>query len=184
MTALGLCVAMVMAAVLLWAGLAKFTNPGGIASTLQALGVPATWSHRVSGLIPFSEVVTALGVLFAPHSLWTLVAVVALGGAFALAGFVAALRKERIPCHCFSSGATGGYLGLTQILALPAWVGAAAILYCGIPIPLPLATGASLFAAAGLAIATLNAVALRKVVREARGDRLSAEEMYAWLPQH
>ena len=93
MTALGLCVAMVMAAVLLWAGLAKFTNLGAIASTLQALGVPAMWSHRVSGLVPFSEVLIALGVLFALIPRWTLVAVVALGGAFALAGLVAVLRK-------------------------------------------------------------------------------------------
>ena len=180
MTAVGLCVAMVMAAVLLCAGLAKFTNLGGIAATLQALGVPATWSQRASGLVPFSEVLTALGVLFAPHSPWTLVAVVALGGAFALAGLVAALRKEQIRCNCFS--AAGGYLGLTQILALPAWVGGALILHYGIPSPLPPATGASLLAAAGLAIATLKAVALWKVVLEARGDRLSAEEMYVWLP--
>ena len=39
-------------------------------------------------------------------------------------------------------------------------------------------------AAAGLAIATLKAVALWKEVLEARGDRLSAEEMYVWLPQY
>jgi hypothetical protein len=183
MTAAGLCAAMVMAAVLLCAGLAKFTNLGGIASTLQALGAPATWSHRVSGLVPFSEVLTALGVLFAPHSGWTLVAVVGLGGTFALAGLVAVLRKERIRCNCFGPSAAGAYLGLTQILALPAWVCGALTLHYGIPSPLPLATGASLFAAAGLAIATLQAVLLRKVVREARGDRLSAEEMYIWLPQ-
>ena len=184
MTAVGLCVAMVMAAVLLCAGLAKFTNLGGIAATLQALGVPATWSHRASGLVPLSEVLTAQGVLFAPHSRWTLVAVVALGGAFALAGLVAALRKERIRCNCFGSSAAGAYLGLTQVLALPAWVGGALILHYGIPSPLPPATGASLLAAAGLAIATLKAVALWKVVLEARGDRLSAEEMYVWLPQY
>jgi hypothetical protein len=184
MTALGLCVALVMAAVLLWAGLAKFTDLVGFASTLQALGAPATWSHRLSGLVPLLEVLTGLGVLFAPHWRWTLVAVVALGGAFALAGLVAVLRKQRIRCNCFGSKATGGYLGLTQVLALPAWVGGVSILYYGFPTPLPLAAGASLLAASGLAIATLKAVALRKVVSEARGDRLSAEEMYLWLPRH
>jgi|SRR5271166_1319172 len=183
-TALGLCVAMVMAAVLLWAGLAKFTNLGGITSTLQALGVPAMWSRRASGLVPSSEVLTALCVLFAPHSRWTLVAVVALGGAFALAGLVAVLRKQRIRCHCFGSSAAGGYLGLMQVVTLPAWVAGVSILYYGFPTTLPLAGGASIFAASGLAIATLKVVALRKVVSEARGDRLSAKEMYAWLPQH
>jgi hypothetical protein len=184
MTALGLCAALVMAAVLLWAGLAKFTYLGGIAATLQALGVPAGWSRRAAGLVPVAEVLTALGVLFAPHARWTLAAVVALGGAFAWAGLVAVLRKERIPCHCFGAGAPGGYLGRTQILALPVWAGGALVLHYGIPSPLPLATAASLFAAAGLAIATVQAVLLRKVVRAARGDRLSAEEMYLWLPRH
>src|SRR5262245_20930128 len=184
MTALGLCVAVVMAAVLLWAGLAKFTNRGGFASTLEALGVPAAWSHFAAGLVPLAEVLAALGVVFVPHSLWTLSAVVALGGAFALAGLVAGLRKEWIRCNCFGSGATGGYLGRAQILALPAWVGGAWILDYALPTPWPLATGASAFAAAGLAIATSQAVALRKAVREARGDRLSAEEMYVWLPRH
>jgi hypothetical protein len=127
---------------------------------------------------------TALGVLFAPQARWTQAAIVALGGAFALAGLVAVLRRERIRCNCFGSGATGGYLGLTQVLALPAWVGGAWILSYGLPTPWPLATGASAFAAVGLAIATLQAVTLWKVASEARGDRLSAEEMYVWLPRH
>jgi hypothetical protein len=184
MTALGLCVALVMAAVLLWAGLAKFTSLNKFASTLHTLGVPAAWSHRFSVLVPLSEVLTALGVLFAPHWCWTLVAVVALSGAFALAGLVAVLRKQRIRCNCFGSSTTGGNLGLTQVLALPTCVGGVLILHYGIPTPLPLAEGASLFAACGLAIGALKTKALRKVVSEARGDRLSAEEMYIWLPQH
>ena len=184
MTALGLCVAMFMAAVLLWAGLAKFASLDRFASTLQALGVPTGWSHRFSGLVPLAEVLTALGVLFAPHWLWTQVAVVALGGAFALAGLIAMLRKQRILCKCFGSSANGGYLGLKQILALPACIGVVSTLYLSIPNPLPLVTRALLFAASGLAISTLKAVSLRKVVNEARADRLSAEEMYIWLPQH
>jgi hypothetical protein len=127
---------------------------------------------------------TALGVLFAPHSPWTVAAVVALGGAFALAGLVGLLRKERIRCNCFGSSASGGYLGLTQIVALPAWAGGVSVSYYGMPTHLPAATAGSLFAAAGLAIATLKFTALREAAREARGDRLSAEEMYVWLPQH
>jgi hypothetical protein len=184
MTALGVCAVLVMAAVLLWAGLAKFTNLGGFAATLQALGVPADRSRRASALVASSEVLTALGVLFAPHWRGTLAAVVALGGAFALAGLVAVLRKERIHCNCFGPGAAGGYLGLTQVLALPAWVGGAWALHDGFPTPLPLAAGAALFAVSGLAIAALQAVVLWPVVSEARGDRLSAQEMYVWLPQH
>jgi hypothetical protein len=180
MTTLALCVALLMAAVLLWAGLAKFTELGGFAATLQALGVPLQWSPYAAALVPLSEVIAALGVLFAPHWLVTQLAVAALGGAFALAGLAALVRKRRIRCHCLGSG---GYLGLTQVLALPAWIGGASILYFGFPSPVPPETGAALFAACGLAVATLKAALMRPVVRAARGDRLSAQEMYLWLPQ-
>lgn len=177
-------VAVGMAAILLWAGLEKFNNLPATASTLAALGIPARWADRASGLVPLSEVATALGVLFAPGSRCTLAGVLALGGAFALAGLVAVLRNERIRCNCFGSGAAGAYLGPAQILALPAWAGAALILHYGVPERPPLATGALLFAAVALAITTLKAAALRQAVRDARGDRVSAQEMYLWLPRH
>jgi Methylamine utilisation protein MauE len=183
MTILGPCIAMVMASILLWAGLAKCASLREFASTLQALGVPARWSRSFSSLAPLSEVLTALCLLFAPHWRWTLIAVVALGVAFALAGIIAMLRKRRILCNCFGSSAASGYLGLTQILALSAYAGGASTLYYVIPAPLPFAEGALLFAASGLAISALKVAALRKVVSEARGDRLSAEEMYIWLPR-
>jgi hypothetical protein len=184
MTVAAMSVAVAMAAILLWAGLEKFTNLPATASTVSALGIPAKWADRASGFVPLSEVAIALGVLFAPGSRWTLVGVVALGGAFALAGLVAVLRNERIRCNCFGSGVAGAYLGPAQILALPAWIGAALILHYGVPKTLPIATGALLFAAVGLAITTLKAAALWQAVRDARGDRVSAQEMYIWLPRH
>ncbi len=177
-------VAVIMAAVLLWAGLAKLTNQGGITSTVQALGVPAKWSMPASNLVSLWEIVTAFGVLFAPSSPWTLVGVATLGVGFALAGLVAVLRNDRIRCNCFGSGMTGGHLGRAQVIALPAWVGGVLLLYNGHPNVAPFATGASLFAATGLTIATLKTVALWQEARAARGDRLSAQEMYVWLPQH
>jgi hypothetical protein len=174
--------AVVIAALLLRASLEKFTDLGATAATVSALGVPARWAGLAAGFVAISEVAAALGVLFAPHSRWTQAGVVALGGAFALAGLVAVLRKERIRCNCFGSGAAGAFLGPAQILALPAWLGAALILHYGVRQNPALATGALLFAAAGLAITTLKVPALWRAVREARGDRISAQEMYAWLP--
>jgi len=182
MTLAALSVAVVTAAFLLWAGLEKLTDLPATASTVSALGVPAKLASRIAGVVPLSEVAVALGVLFVPGSGWSLAAVAALAGAFALAGLVAVLRKRRIRCNCFGSGAAGAYLGPAQILALPAWVGGALILHYGIPETPPLATGALLLAAAGLATATLKAAALWQAVREARGDRVSAQEMYLWLP--
>ena len=182
MTVAAMSTAMVMAAVLLWAGLEKIVDLRATASTVSALGVPARWADRAAGVVPLAEVVTALGVLFAPHSRGALAGVVALGGAFALAGLVAMLRKERIRCNCFGSSGAGVYLGAAQILALPAWLGAALILHYGAAQSPPLTTGALLFAAVGLAIATLKVPILWQAVREAHGDRVSAQEMYVWLP--
>jgi hypothetical protein len=68
-------------------------------------------------------------------------------------------------------------------MALPAWLGAALVLGYGAPQSPSLATGALLFAASGLALAALKVPELRQAVREARDDRISAQEMYVWLPQ-
>jgi hypothetical protein len=182
MTVAAMSAAVVMAALLLRAGVEKSADLPATASTIAALGIPAEWAHRAAGVMALVEVGTALGVLFAPGSGWTLAAVAALAGAFALAGLVAVLRKSRIRCNCFGSGAAGAYLGRAQILALPAWIGGALLLHYGHPETLPLASGALLLAAAGLATATLKVAALWQAVREARGDRVSAQEMYLWLP--
>ena len=182
MPAVAMSVAVMTAALLLRAGLEKSADLRATAATVSALGVPARWAELAAGFAATSEVTTALGVLLAPHSRWTQAGVVALGGAFALAGLVAVLRKRRIRCNCFGSGTAGAFLGPAQILALPAWLGAALILHYGVPEAPPLATGALLLAAVALAIATLKVPALRRAVREARGDRISAQEMYVWLP--
>lgn len=183
MATVGMCVAMFMSAILLWAGLAKSTNLGTVASTIQDLGVPAKWSNGISCFVSVSEVMIALGVTFAPNSGWTLIGVVVLGGAFALVGLVAMFRKKRIRCNCFGATEAGGYLGIRQVFALPAWVGGALVLYYGIPSTLPIVAKASLFAATGLSITTLKSISLCHAVCEARGDRLSAQEMLLWLPQ-
>ena len=174
--------AVIMAALLLRAGLEKVIELGSAAATVSALGIPPGWAGPVAGCLAISEVTIALGVLFAPHSPWIQACLLGLGGAFALAGLVALLRKRRIRCNCFGSGAAGAFLGPAQILALPAWLGAALILHLGVEQAPPLETGALLLAAVGLAIATLKVPALRHAVREARGDRISAQEMYVWLP--
>jgi hypothetical protein len=174
--------ALIAATLLLRAGLEKIIDLRATAATLSALGVPPRLAGLAAPSLPLSEVATALGVLFAPDSPWTQAALVALGSAFALVGLAALLRKQRIRCNCFGSGTPGGFLGRAQVLALPAWVGAALILHYGIRQNLALETRALLFAAAGLTIATLKVPALWRQVREAYGDRISAQEMYAWLP--
>jgi hypothetical protein len=174
----------ILAAVLLRAGLEKVSDLRAFASTVSALGIPDRWAERAAGVVPLAEAATALGVLFVPRSRWTLAGLVALGCAFALAGFVAVLRKKRIRCNCFGSGTAGTFLGPAQMMALPAWLGAALILNYGVPEDPPLATGALILAAVGLTTAAFRVSALWQAVLEARGDRFSAQEMYVWLPPH
>jgi hypothetical protein len=174
-------VAAAMAAVLLWAALSKITHLPGVASTVEALGIPGAWSRRVAVGIAVSETITALAIVFAPQSAWTATAILVLGATFALAGLIALLRKEQIRCNCFGLDSRGSYLGFRQMLALPAWLAGAWILYSN---PLPLTATAPLFAVVGVINAALKALSLRRWYTEARGDRISAEQMYLWLPRH
>ncbi|MFO0960011.1 MAG: MauE/DoxX family redox-associated membrane protein [Isosphaeraceae bacterium] len=184
MTAVGWLVAWALGSVLLGAGLSKLADPGGFASTLEALGAPGWWARRFAVALPLAEVLAGLGVLFAPHWGPSRGAVAVLGCGFAAAG-VAGLRSRReIRCHCFGPAAIGGRLGAAQVAALPAYLGGAWLLGRAFPGPPPPAWGASLFAASGLALAAIRVVAVRGAFVEARGDRLSAEEMYLWLPRH
>ena len=183
MTVAAMSTTVVIAVLLLRAGIQKLTDPTAAASTVAALGIPGKWSDHTARLVALSEAIVAFGVLFAPGSHWTLIGVAALGAAFAFAGLVAMLRRARIRCHCLGSGAAGPYLGVVQLLALPLWVGAALLLRCGLPEIPHLATGALLLAAAGLAMAASKAPALLQAVRDARGDRATAQEMYLWLPR-
>ncbi len=179
---LAMSIAVVLSALLLWAGFGKLIRLSDAASTASAIGIPLRWGRGAAVTIALWEVGTALGVLWAPGSSWIAASVVALGTVFALAGLVAVLRKQRIRCHCFGAGAAGAYLGSAQIIALPGWIGAAVTLHLALPEVSPVPTAACLLAGVGLAIAAVKSGALRRAVREARGDRLSAQEMYVWLP--
>jgi hypothetical protein len=183
MTILALCAAVAMCAVLLWAALSKLVGLGGFASTLRAVGVPVRWSAAAALSIATAEAMTALLVVFAPGAVWTLAAISTLAAAFTVAATIALLRGARIRCQCFGSVADG-YLGWMQVAALPLWIAGTLMLSFGFPTPPAVLTSASLFAAAALSIAAAKTLTLRGVVRAARADRLSAQEMYVWLPRH
>jgi methylamine utilization protein MauE len=171
-------IALMGAAILLWAGLEKARDPGSTVSTLLQLGVPARLA-RAAGLLIVAELAVGLGLVFRPDSAWTQVGVVVLAGAFAGAGLLALRRGERIRCACFGSGRRG-YLGANQIKALVPWVGGAAILRVGdVERPSP-SRGAELLAGIALTMAGLRLVPLVGAWREARGDRRSAIETYVW----
>lgn len=173
-------VAMVGAALLLWAGLEKARDPGATASTLEQLGVPAAVAAGAAGLVVAAELAVGIALVFRPDALPTQGGVIALAAAFGLAGLLALHRGEQIRCTCFGPGRRG-YLGRNQLAALVPWVGMAAFLHVADVAPPSPSEGASILAAVALAMTVLRLVPMFGAWREARGDRRSARETYVWL---
>ncbi len=134
------------------------------------------------GSLAAAELAVAAAVLFRPDAAVTHLAIAALAVTFAVAGLLALRRDEPIRCNCFGAGS--GTLGKTQLLALVPWLAGAAVLRAGFTEPPALPIAATWLTAISLALAAMRLVAVRKAWVEARDDRRSAEEMYAWLPSY
>lgn len=183
MTLIATAVALAMAAVLLWAGLEKARDIPSTAAMIRALGFPRRLAWPAALLVTVAEMSIALAVLFRPNSTSTHISIVLLAGLFALAGAIAMGLDEPVRCSCFGMGSKR-YLGVTQLIAFFPWLAGAIFLRLGIQETLPLSAGAAHFAATSLAIAAARGVGVWKARIEARGDRLSAQEMYKWLQSH
>lgn len=175
-------VAVAIATVLLVAALEKARTPELTAAMLRGLGVRRSSAMAMTRLLTLAELGTALAVLFAPGSTFTLAAIVILAVAFAVAGGLALRSDEPIRCTCFGAGAGGGggYLGRRQIIALVPWFAGVAVL----GVATPNTDGAALFALTALLILAARSMRLATAFLEARGDRKSAQEMLLWLPSH
>lgn len=171
-------VAVVIAGLLLSAALEKARDPALPEATLRGLGVPRRIAPTVARLLILVEGCTAIGVLFAPTSTATHLAVAALAVAFASAGATALRADEPVRCSCLGSG--GGYLGWRQVGALAPWLAGVAMLR-STP---PALEGARLFALTAVLVLAVRSVSLARALGEARGDRRSAQEMLPWLPSH
>jgi hypothetical protein len=172
--------ALIMAGVLLWAGLEKTRDLAATATTIREIGLPRFFAAPAALLIAAAEVGVALALLFRPELTATHLGVALLAGLFALAGLIALGLGRQIHCHCFGAGGKG-HLGKPQLIALIPWLAGVVLLRFGAQEALPLSIGAAYFAATSLVIACVRGCAVRKLLLEARGDRQSAEEMYRWL---
>jgi uncharacterized membrane protein YphA (DoxX/SURF4 family) len=117
MTALRL----VLGGVLLWAGLAKVSEPGLFAQTVRAYEVlPLFAAHPFAVVVPWIEVVVS-GCLLA--GLWVRSSALLASGllvSFGVAIVVNLVRGADISCGCFALDGTGGSLtgALVRDLAL------------------------------------------------------------------
>ncbi|HEX3578250.1 MAG TPA: MauE/DoxX family redox-associated membrane protein [Thermoanaerobaculia bacterium] len=176
-------VACVMSAVLLWAALEKLRNPAAITSTIERLGFPATLSRPLARTLTVAELSLGVAVSFRPDHAATQTGIVLLAALFAVAALIALRLREPVPCNCVGAG-SDAVLGARQWIALVPWLVGVAVVRAGFAEAPNLETAAAHFAAVSLLIATLHSITVWRSRGEARGDRESAREMYAWLPSH
>jgi hypothetical protein len=158
---------------LMLAGLAKLRAPAEFAETLAQLRVPRGLRRVTRYAVPGAELAVAAGLLVLPGAYLPIAGLAGLGTAFAVAGALALRADRPVRCSCF--GATGGTLGLRQVLLLPLWLAAAYVLYRGGP-QWNAATGLELLAALVVVLGAANAGRVVLAWRAAAATRTAMEE--------
>jgi len=111
------------ALVLLYAGASKLAQPEDIRKTIGALGLPGS-PIVLAAALGVAELGAAALLVVVPASPVTSAVVLALGGAFAVAGALAMTRRVQVHCACLGP-ALSGRLGVRQLLSLPLWIAVA-----------------------------------------------------------
>lgn len=174
MEPLSVLVTFATAGVLLWAGLEKLGNNPDFRTTLTALSLPAPVVSAGGYGVPAVELMTAAALMVLPGQWWSQLAVAVLGVVFAAAGGLALRLGRPIACSCL--GATGGgQLGWRQVLALPGWLAAAALLQVH-TLGWSWRLGLQYLAALVVLLGAIRAVAVIRAWRSAACDRTSLDE--------
>jgi hypothetical protein len=171
---------LVMALLFLEAALLKARDLPGFISALQQLRFPLSAAKNIALAVVFLEVAASSSLIFSPASLLSAGIVVVLSTAFAAAALIALSQgQEVVYCHCFGAAANAR-LGPAQLWALPLWWGAALLSWSQSQ-DVPFTAAAIEFATVSLILAAVAVLQAFGPWRQARGDRLSAREMYLWL---
>lgn len=120
MAPVGASILLIIAGVLIWAGLEKFRTQREFTSTLSALGVPAPLLRALGIGLPSAEILTGVSVVVGPSAAWPRIAVLSLALCFGAAGVLGLRAEEPIKCSCFGNEAHRS-LGWFQIGTLPLW---------------------------------------------------------------
>ena len=92
---------LLLAAVFLLAGLAKFADPKGTSKALNNFGVPLALAHLFSLLLPLAELAVAVALVPVASAWYAACGSAALLGIFII-GIAITLARGRAPdCHCF-----------------------------------------------------------------------------------
>lgn len=162
--------AVVVAGVLLWAGLEKARAHRAFLSTLTALGHAPGWLRRSGAVaVPAAEVSTAVGLLLWPVSWLPRLGVVLLATAFAVAGGLGLHAPQPVRCSCL--GFTGdGRLGRRQLAAFPVWIGAV-LAIAAAPPAWSAGTGTAMLAGTVLTLGAVRAAGVERARRDASAAR-------------
>ncbi|MCO5216815.1 MAG: redoxin domain-containing protein [Thermomicrobiales bacterium] len=97
----------VIIGVLLVSGIAKIPDRKGSEEAMVGFGVPKSLIPLGALLLPWIEIVLAIGLLFAPTLPWAALVVTAMFAVFTLAVARVVLARENLDCHCFGQLDTG-----------------------------------------------------------------------------
>lgn len=92
---------LVLAAVFLLAGLAKFADPKSASKALMDFGLTRVPAHLFSLLLPLAEVIIAVALIPLASAWYSACAALALFGIFIIAIGVNLARGRKPDCHCF-----------------------------------------------------------------------------------
>lgn len=173
------CASLGMAGVLLWAGAEKLRNLDPTAKVVVHLGLPDRAAWPAALLLALTEVTVAVGLVWYPGSYLAVGVVSGLAVLFAAAGWSAIRSGKRIHCSCFGSRGAG-YLGITQIIALPIWICGSLLVVIAAPGARSLESTVILSVSITMSMAMIRTPGALRAVLQARGDRLTAMEMRQW----
>jgi Methylamine utilisation protein MauE len=133
---LGHAIAVLVAAVFLYAASFKPLSTDGLQRTIAAIGVPPGSAPTLARAVPAFEFVLALAIVgFAPVAgvLLLLVAAIGIGGA----GAIAVRNGLSVPCSCFSARSTARLGSRQLVFAGMMAVAAVVLLVSGPPSGIP-----------------------------------------------
>lgn len=122
MSALLLIARVLLGGVFLFAGFAKLRDPNGTRRAAVGFGVPELLAGPIARVLPFAEIILALGLLPLATAAWCATAIAVLLVAFSIAITISIASGRQTVCNCFgeTSSAPVGWSSVARNVTLGA----------------------------------------------------------------
>jgi uncharacterized membrane protein YphA (DoxX/SURF4 family) len=101
MHVIDLALRLLLAAVLLTAGVAKLRDLDGSRKAVAGFGIPARFAGIIGSLLPFAELLAAVALLIPASAWWGAILAAVLLASFGLAIAISLTRGKAPECNCF-----------------------------------------------------------------------------------